>query len=108
MLFIAIELKLDELPRPLSGGWSFSHTMTMSLAKRVWTASLLLPLLLLEGRSSAERDCAGLAAAGDCEFYRCLDGLLGGCGSGAYPLGFGHKYCKRFQDSKELFDVEVR
>lgn len=69
----------------------------------VWIAALSL----LEWRSLAKEDCAGLAAAGDCEFYRCLDRQLGGCGSQEYPLGFGHKYCKRFQDSKELFDHEV-
>ncbi len=66
----------------------------------VWTVfSLVL--------GSPSEDCAGLAAAGDCEFYTCLDKQLGGCGRGAYPLGFGYKYCRRFQDSRELFDQEA-
>ena len=33
---------------------------------------------------------------------------MGGCGREAYPMGFGYKYCRRFQESKEMFDQEVR
>lgn len=76
----------------------------MSVLQMLWTVA---SLLLATGDSLAEEGCATLAAAGDCEFYPCLDRLLGGCGSGEYPLGFGYKYCKRFQDSREMFDLEV-
>lgn len=69
----------------------------------VWAAIFWV----LGSRSLAGEECAGLATAGDCEFYRCLDKQLGGCGSEEYPLGFGYKYCKRFQDLKELFDQEA-
>ena len=57
--------------------------------------------------SAAEENCAAVASAGDCDFYVCVDRLLGGCGSEGYPLGFGYKYCRRFQESKGLFDFEV-
>ncbi len=53
------------------------------------------------------KHCASLAAAGDCDFYKCIDHALGGCGSESYPLGFGYKYCRRFQDNNEQFDEEV-
>ena len=73
------------------------------MAVVLWTACFLL-----QGHfCSADKDCAALASAGDCEFYKCLDEVLGGCGSGEYPLGFGYKYCRRFLNSKEMFDQEA-
>ncbi len=54
-----------------------------------------------------EEDCKSLALSGDCEFYLCLDRLMGGCGPEKYPMGFGYKYCKRFLEHKHYFNKEA-
>ena len=73
--------------------------------RRVFTWATFL--WLLGSPVVAAGDCTSLAEEGDCDFYQCLDAQLGGCGWEGYPLGFGHKYCKRFLDDRGNFDLEV-
>lgn len=53
--------------------------------------------------------CADLAKAGNCTFYNiCIEDVQK-CGQSGYALGYGYKYCRRFNESKYVdnFDDNV-
>jgi hypothetical protein len=47
-----------------------------------------------------QRDCTGLKD--DCEFYTCYESNRK-CGQFGYPIGFGEKYCLKFEKKTSNF-----
>ena len=41
--------------------------------------------------------CSSKVAAGSCEFYNCFESEFK-CGDAGYPIGYGKRYCERFQN----------
>ena len=48
-----------------------------------------------------------LAAQGDCSFYRkCVETKMY-CGDNGYAINYGERYCKRFEEYHNCFNIEV-
>ena len=47
-----------------------------------------------------------LAERGDCKFYKCEESAFS-CGNDGYALGYGYRYCHRFEIYYEDFDSDV-
>ena len=71
----------------------------------VWAAWLSIAFLCY-GLVNAD-DCETLVSQGDCSFYReCVEERIPG-GETGYALGYGEKYCKRFDETLDCFESEV-
>ena len=65
-----------------------------------------LCLLFISATSNAQ-DCEALATQGNCSFYReCLEKRIPG-GVGGYPLNYGERYCERFDNNIDCFNMKV-
>ena len=53
------------------------------------------------------QDCTALANAGNCGFYtRCVETKFQ-CGTNGYPLAYGDRYCRRFENKQNCFTSAV-
>ena len=72
-------------------------------------SGLIIPslcLLFISATANAQ-DCQALATQGNCSFYReCVEKRIPG-GVGGYSLYYGERYCKRFDDNIECFNMKV-
>ena len=72
--------------------------------------SVSLPLVVLAkpGDTDKQAYCASLAAKGECNFYdQCIEQWTQTCGKSGYALGYGGKYCRKFDDNLQLFNTAV-
>ena len=79
------------------------------MAKR-YCLTILLPLVTfaIPGDPDKRDYCVSLASKGDCNFYDiCIEKWTRTCGSRGYALGYGAKYCRKFNDNQQLFDEAV-
>ena len=81
----------------------------MKLALILYAAVVVYGLSVLVGVTTAQNvDCAALANAGNCDFYtECVEAKFQ-CGAEGYPIGYGDKYCRRFEDNLDCFTPNVR
>jgi hypothetical protein len=57
--------------------------------------------------SVSSQDCTALANTGNCDFYtQCVEPKFQ-CGSDGYPLGYGNRYCNKFDEESNCFTQEV-
>ena len=72
--------------------------------------SLLLNAVIfyqLLSATTAQQDCTALANAGNCTFYtQCVEPRFQ-CGSSGYPLGYGDRYCRKFEEESSCFTSSV-
>ena len=57
--------------------------------------------------ATTAQDCTALANAGNCDFYtQCVESRFQ-CGNSGYPLGYGDRYCRKFQQQSNCFTSSV-
>ena len=53
------------------------------------------------------QNCTALANASNCDFYtQCVEPRFQ-CGTNGYPLAYGDRYCRRFNNNQSCFTSNV-
>ena len=68
---------------------------------------LLIAVISYLLSATTAQDCTALANAGNCDFYtQCVEPKFQ-CGSSGYPLGYGNRYCRKFDQESSCFTPNV-
>ncbi len=74
----------------------------LNMIERLMLKLFLLSLSLISAVSAAGVNCSGIDAQNTCEYYSCVEEQRH-CGQKGYLLGFGKKYCLKFEENENYF-----
>ena len=71
------------------------------------TVLVFTVVLYLTAFTVKAQDCTALANAGNCGFYAQCAETKFQCGTNGYPLAYGDRYCRRFENKQNCFTSAV-